>query len=74
MAFEIDENIDQNNINDGKLKKLIDDITKSLKVETKVIQQGKEQFQIIKTHDGAKLKIPLVKPLKSLTNGSITIK
>lgn len=74
MAFEIDENLDQNNINDSRLQKLIEEITKSLKVETKVIQQGKEQFQIIKTHDGAKLKIPLVKPIKSLTNGSITIK
>lgn len=74
MAYQQDDSITENPAQSNRLQQIIDDISKSLKVSTKTIKEGKEEFQIIKTHDGKTLKIPLTLAPKSRTSGSMNTK
>lgn len=58
----------------NKIKKLIDDIVSEFTVKTWIINEGREKFQMIETHDGKRLKLPLIQPNKSRSTGSITTK
>jgi hypothetical protein len=58
----------------NKIKKLIEGIVSEFTVKTWVIVEGKERFQMIETHDGKRLKLPLVQPNKSSNSGSVTTK
>lgn len=58
----------------NKITKIIDDIVKDLTVKTWVIAEGRGQFQMVETHDGKRLKIPLFQPNKSRSSGSVTTK
>ena len=71
MAYQQNDSITENPAQSNRLQQIIDDISNSLKVSTKTIKEGKE---IIKTHDGKTLKIPLTLAPKSRTSGSMNTK